>query len=278
MPKNDIISLIKLIKNFGIAADESTLYAILPSKMAKNDFANALKELESSGKIKRIDDRLFLEKHSDKQKSSKIARRLFQRNIKYLKWCGRLPWLRFISLTGTNAYEHCQENDDIDLFVISAPNRLWILYIMIVILTKLINRRPLFCFNYLIDENNLSTPQKTYHNAIQLYMMKPLLNADYKRKLFNTNAWIKEYLPNAQDNFRVEEFYRLRKDFTRGKGFLKALDWINIYIYKKYKARLAKNFPASLNRGMLLSKGIAKLHINDKSTMYDDYMNYEKNN
>lgn len=273
MPQDDIIAVIELIQNFGIAADENILYAILPSKTTKKDFSDALQRLEKSGKIKRIADRLFLDKHLEKQKSKKIARSLFQKNNTYLKLCSRLPWVRFISLTGTNAYEFCHENDDIDLFVISAPNRLWILYVLIVIVTKTINRRPLFCFNYLIDENNLSTPQKTYHNAIQLYMMKPLLNANYKKQLLKINTWIKDYLPNAEDGFLIEEFYRLRPDFKRANGFLKPLDWLNAYIFNKYKTRLSRKFPASLNRGMHLSNGIAKLHMRDKSALYDNYMN-----
>ena len=155
MSKDAIISIINLIQNSGSAVRESDLLALLPQRINEKDFYIELNTLERAGQLLRMDNLVLKDKQSLHQRNQAISRKIFRDNYAYLKLFSYLPWIRFISLTGSNAFESCYTNDDIDLFVICAADRLWIVYIMIVILSKILGKRPFFCFNYLIDEQEM---------------------------------------------------------------------------------------------------------------------------
>jgi hypothetical protein len=274
MPKDAILTIINLIQNSGSAVKESDLYALLPREMSRKDFGTRLAELEKTGDLYRDNNLVLKDKESVHERNRSISRKIFSENSKYLKLFARLPWVRYMSLTGSNAFESCYKDDDIDLFVICAADRLWLVYIMIVVLSKLFGKRPFFCFNFLIDENNMAFGQQSYHNAVQIFMMKPLFNAAYKRALYEKNPWIKDFLPNISLSFEVDDFYRLRHDFTGRKTFSSWFTKMNNSLYEKYKYRLTQKYPHAINKGIILGKGYAKLHQNDKSHMYDDMMAY----
>lgn len=274
MSPNNILSIIDLIQNSGSSLTELQLYALLPEKIEKTNFYQELALLENSGEIIRSGNMIFRKSHRDNTDKKGISRTLYNTHKRYLKIFSYLPWMRFIGLTGSNAFESCHEKDDIDLFVISAAHRLWIVYVMIVILSKLLKKRPLFCFNYLIDENSISFEQHSYHNAVQIYMMKPLFNGHYKKQIYKNNPWIKNYLPNIAYSYDVDSFYRLSSDFKPRRTFLKIFARINDYIFDKYYKRLSGKYPHSIGKGILLEKGVAKLHQNDKSHVYDELMKY----
>jgi hypothetical protein len=275
MSKDALMTIINLIQNSGSAVRESDLLALLPKQINEKDFYLELSKLEQSGELLRMDNLVVKDKKSVHQRNRSISRKIFSDNYTSLRLFSFLPWVRFISLTGSNAFESCYMDDDIDLFVICAADRLWIVYIMIVILSKLLGKRPFFCFNYLIDEQDMAFSQQSYHNAVQIYMMKPLFNDYYKQELYKQNPWIKKYLPNSNESYLLDSFYRLRRDFKSRKAFFPLFAKINNWIYQKYKTRLTQKYPQSINKGILLGKGHAKLHQNDKSHMYDSMMAYE---
>jgi hypothetical protein len=275
MNKNDILTIINMVGNSGSALNAYQLKALIPQRISNKEFSDILGKLESSGEIFRLNDLIFKEKNFLLQRNKEISRQIFKDNFRSLKIFSFLPWVRFISLTGSNAFESCHGKDDIDLFVITAARRLWIVYLMIVVLSKLLKKRPFFCFNYLIDEENIALTKKSYHNAVQIYMMKPLFNSNYKNTMYLKNQWVDDYLPNIEKKYDVEEFYRLRDDFKGRKSYFRLFDLLNTLIYKKYKARLSAKFPRSINKGILLGSGVAKLHLNDKSHIYDDMMQYK---
>jgi len=275
MSKNAILNIIELIRNSGSAVKETDLYALLPEQLTKDDFEKELSELEAAGKLQRLDDLVLKERKKIHDENKAISRKLFKDNYSYLRIFSFLPWVRFISLTGSNAFESCAKDDDIDLFVITAADRLWLVYVLIVVLSKLLGKRPFFCFNYLIDEKNLSIDRQSYHNAVQIYMMKPLFNNNYKEELYKHNQWIKDYLPNIAESNTLDDFYRLRSDFNSRKIRSALITKFNDWIFGKYQARLTQKYPAAINKGILLGKGYAKLHQNDKSHMYDKMMTYE---
>ncbi len=272
MQKNPVLSMITLIQNYGSAISEEDLHALFPQKIKNERLKDELETLELSGAVVREKNLVFKDRENGYERNRTISRKMYDESRGPLKLFSYLPWVRFISLTGSNAFESCHEKDDIDLFVICAPDRLWIVYVMIVLLSKALGKRPFFCFNYLIDENNIAMSQKSYHNAVQLYMMKPLFNGRYKQRLFSENPWIERFMPNVKVNDEVEEFYRLRGDFKSRPTFYAPLNWLNSLIYKKYRRRIVRMFPEAINKGILLGRGMAKLHHNDKSTMYDEML------
>lgn len=266
-----IFSVLSIVGKFGSALNEECLRAILPQEIKTNDLRIHLDSLESSGKIFRK-NKLISPRNGNNHfgLNKQLSRELFDANRRYLTLFARIPWVRYMALTGSNAFESCHKNDDIDLFVICAPKRLWIVYLMMAILGKIINKRPFFCINYLVDEENLKLPHKDYYNAVQFFKMKPLFNSIKKQILYDQNKWIADELPNLSSVSATDEFYRLRKDFISRNPKNKILSWINSKIFNFYKKRWTSKYPLQINKSILINEGLAKLHRIDHSTIYNE--------
>lgn len=91
-------------------------------------------------------------------------------------------------MTGANAFESCADQDDIDLFLVTRKNRLWISYVLLVLYSKLIRKRHILCINYLVDEKNLCATRQDYYTAVQIIQMVPLLNHEFAQKFWPATA------------------------------------------------------------------------------------------
>lgn len=117
-----------------------------------------------------------------------------------------VPFIRTVAVTGSVAYGSADMWDDIDLFIITNRNRLWLSALMTLILVrlvKLLGLRPshlaLFCLSYVHDENGFaSESQKNQTNPLfarELLKAKPVAGQDEYRRLLETNDWVGSFYP-----------------------------------------------------------------------------------
>lgn len=273
MHRNEILATIRIAHHFNSAFNREQLYRYLRVKMDRHNFNAILDGFIRDKTISEIDDLLFSEKLEDiciqKKEWSKA---LFAENRKYLLLISSIPWVKYIGLTGANSFESCNQKDDIDLFIITSPNRLWICYLMLVLLTKLIGKRKTLCINFLIDENNLEIQEKNYFTAVQIAQMMPVYDMGFHNRLISQNRWIYEILPNARLNSEPDSFYLLRNGNGNKNGkrrSIKTYSNINRKIYYRYSIRLKKKFPESFGKGIILGEGMAKLNRIDNNDIYE---------
>jgi hypothetical protein len=205
-------------------------------------------------------------------KKKNWSKALFRKNIRYLQILSKMPWIKYIGLTGANSFESCNEEDDIDLFIITSSNRLWLCYLTIVLFSKIVRKREILCVNYLIDEDNLEIPDEKYFTAVQIVQMKPVYNNGHHEKLISENPWIFKILPNAKPMGNRNGFYSLNEVNnidTENRFSSKMLSRINRKIFKLYAERLKKKFPEAFGNGILLSEGMAKLNRIDNNDIYE---------
>jgi hypothetical protein len=270
--RNEILATINIAHHFGSAFTEDQVYGLLRQEIDRNTYQSVIDELLEENVIFNKNRCLHLkEVESIESERKKWSRDLFKKNKKYLRLICQIPWIKFLGLTGANAFESCSQDDDIDLFVITSKNRLWLCYLTLVVLSKFIGKRGCFCINFLVDENNLEIREKNYFTAVQIVQMKTLNNDEFHRKLVNNNKWIFKILPNAGVNFQKNGFYLLSKNGTRNRrtGSSQLLTKLNKKIYLKYSRRLMKKFPDSFGSGIVLSEGYAKLNRIDNQHIYD---------
>ncbi len=140
------------------------------------------------------------EKYSEEK--VKIARRI----AKLLKF---IPFVKLVGLTGAVAAGNADEDDDIDLLIITSGNLLWTTRLLVTLSVDLmgLRRRPddkkvknKICLNMFIDENYLAIgkDERDLFTAYEITQMKPLFekNQIYKR-FIKANDWVGKYLPNA---------------------------------------------------------------------------------
>lgn len=272
--QEEILATIRLAHFFESAFTEEQVYRFSRSKMTYSVFLRNLEELEAAGKLYRVDKLLFCQGYEEThRKKQEWSRGLFRKHRKILWLLVRMPWVKFMALTGANAFESCCEQDDIDLFLITQADRLWLCYLLIVVITKLLGKRPLLCLNYAVDENHLYVPEENYYTAVQIIQMLPLVESPLSREMVRQNSWIFNFLPNANRELPTETHYLLKRKQSRSNRSTITFGWLkrlNRRIYRMYARRLAKKFPAQFGKGIMLSEGRAKLNRVDHQHIYGD--------
>jgi predicted nucleotidyltransferase len=223
--------------------------------ISNDQFTNELKKLRENkrvgykrgyyfltGKEKTVGLRLKREKFS--KKKIKIAK-------KVAKILGKTPWVKMIGISGALAMNNCDEDDDIDLMVITAENKLWTTRFLCVVILELlgVRRRPSdrgfrdkVCLNMLIDETALELgrekpasakgfgeARRNLYTAHEIAQMKMIFDRDntYKRFLI-ANKWVRKYLPNA---IKTKNLIRQLADKSQ-KNRRACCDFIENFIYQ----------------------------------------------
>lgn len=145
----------------------------------------------------------------------------------YTRFLSFFPQIKLVGLSGSMAMMNAKEEDDIDLFIITAKNRLFTGRFIAILLAKLllihrgyqdtsevrkskgINIRRLknsfhykdkVCLNLFFDESNLEVKdfKKTEFVGHEILQMKPIIDKDetYARFL-KANQWVFRLFPNA---------------------------------------------------------------------------------
>ncbi|MFH0773783.1 MAG: hypothetical protein V1922_05745 [bacterium] len=122
---------------------------------------------------------------------------------RYIQMLETLPFVRFIGITGASAVEGLQQNDDLDLCIVTQHNLLWTTRFFAIVCAKLlrIHRRKEICLNLFFDESHLALPKKKNNSYIahELLQMRSVVDKDnvYERFL-EENRWIYTYFPNTK--------------------------------------------------------------------------------
>lgn len=164
-----------------------------------------LSQLVESGQISEYSNYYSLESAAEKllkRKEGEARYAALQHRI--MKTCKRLryfPFIEFVGLSGSLAKGYASETADIDLFIVTRENRLWICRTLLHLFKKLSflkHSQHWYCMNYFVDEKALLIEEQNYFTAIELATLKPLLdkNGVYHRLLSENQNWIIRELPN----------------------------------------------------------------------------------
>lgn len=272
MSKSLILKTIRLANFFESAFTKRQVFEYLPDSMSETEFHYSLLQLEIENEILIENEYVFENSgQTNCHEKRRWSQSIFKKNKKYISLISFLPWIKFIGLTGANAFESCKKTDDVDMFIVTQKNRLWLTYIFIVILSKLLGKRNILCVNYLVDTENLKINQKSYYNAVQLIQMKSIFNADYKEKIINNNKWIFDFIPNARYEKTCDSFY-LVNIFSRNDSNINSsiLSKIDNKIFKLYSDHLKAKYNHLFGKSLVADRGIAKLHRQDNHKIYSD--------
>ena len=273
MPRSQILATINLAHHFRSAFSVDQVYHYLKIPLARHEFDAQLASLIDAKTVYRVDDILFTEDLVESYRQKRDwSRQIFRHHRRYLRMVVRTPWVRFVALTGANAFESCAHRDDLDLFLITKRNRLWLTYLTLVIFSKLSRKRDTLCINYLIDENNLYIDQQDYYTAVQIMQMIPVLDSPLGQALVAKNPWVFQHLPNARREIGGNQFYRLqdrRQSSPEHQGSWKTVTRLNQLVFRQYAQRLQRKYPAVMGKGIVLAEGLAKLNRVDHHDMYE---------
>jgi glycosyltransferase involved in cell wall biosynthesis len=176
--------------------------------------------------------------------------------INLLEFLNKIPFISLIAFSGGTAIYGLKNHDDIDLFIITKPYALYLVYFIIHLYSLLFNSRKKLCANFLIDETNLEiNNMHDFYTAHQIITLNAFRNERMLNYFIARNSWINNYFPN----FRI--INENCKKSGRGFIFLKPVNWTLMSLYKFiYRKKLADLGPTG---SMVLKKNFLKLHSND---------------
>ena len=117
---------------------------------------------------------------------------------RYGAWIARLPFVRLVAVTGALAMNNARAGDDIDLFILAQPGRLWLCRLLVLGVVKLAARRGhTLCPNFLLSTGRLRLSERNLFTAHEVVQMVPLEPSPWYRAFIDANCWVADFLPSA---------------------------------------------------------------------------------
>lgn len=112
----------------------------------------------------------------------------------------KFPFIKQVYISGSLSKGVYQEDDDIDYFLISSKNRIWIskFFLKLYKFIFLKNSYKEFCINYFISEDQLEIKEKNLYTATEIVTLLPIMESRAFSKMYAENHWVKDYFPNYE--------------------------------------------------------------------------------
>jgi hypothetical protein len=179
--------------------------------------------------------------------------------------------VRGIAISGSLSKGVMHDDGDIDYFIITAPERLWICRSILILFKKvfLLNSKKYFCVNYFVDENNLKIIDENIFTAIEINYLLPVFNEPLIQKLKVENEWAKSYFPYFSHPIQLDLDSSKKKKY-KGIELLfnnKLANYFDLWLMKLTFKRWRKKFShfkeAKFELTMRTNRGISKHHPQD---------------
>lgn len=242
---------------FSFALTENEIAKRLPKApkelpFSRKKVSQSLKKLVNQGLV-RSDNQYFYLQERDLANRKARAQFIVEKQNKtaeFVQFAKKIPFIKAIVLTGSTAINNAKKNDDLDFMLICQKNTLWLSRFLLILLTKLKNKRPdqkkdnAWCFNILLDENDLTLDEnrRSLYEAYEVLQMIFVFDRDhYQENFFNANEWLKNYL-FFYDNFKFATY-----DKTMSFSLLNQFFF---YLQKQYRLIMfgKENFSLSLSQ------------------------------
>lgn len=205
--------------------------------------------------------------------------------VRFIRW---IPGLRMVAVSNSLAMYATHKHSDIDLFIITAPRRLWLVRTVVLLTAGLLwvrtkpgNEAGRFCFPFFMTEKNLSLKEIAIENDLYLAYwirtLKPIYNQSYVYGRFmevnrafcettlqsrtSEEEWTNLLRENRTFLIPVRRHEYLRKLWVFLSPILSLKNAILGYVSKKL---ITQKIPAGESEGIIVNDDMAKLHWNDR--------------
>lgn len=206
------------IFDFPLTKEEVWKFAI--GQSAKKDFEQFLSNppayiKEAHGYFYLAERKNIIRKRPERQKASKRKLLIAQKASALL---AKIPTIQCIGISGGLSLLNADTKDDIDFFIITKKNTIWITRFFVALLLELFGKRrkrgkskatDSICVNMYLTEDNLAF-SKTWRDlylAHEVIQVMPLFSrGNTYEKFVSANAWVGDFLPNALDRETTQNY------------------------------------------------------------------------
>jgi len=206
--KENILATLAYFDMFSYPLTGAEIYSFLKKSPDYDLFDDALTCLLNNGAVYCFDkfytlknDRYLIIRRIE---GNKKAEKLMKIAWKVGDLLIRFPFVRGIAISGSLSKNYADDYSDVDLFIVTEKNRLWIARTLMHCfkkLTFLFSKEHFFCMNYYIDEEQLEISEKNIYTAIEICTLIPLQGDVVFENFFAANMWTRQFLPNK--NMRI---------------------------------------------------------------------------
>lgn len=245
---NDVLKTLLYFDAFSypISATEIEQY----SKFSSNEIQAELDALVNKNIIYSFDEFYSISKNKKlitrRKKGNENAKKILNKAIKMSAFISQFPFIEGVFLSGSLSKGYFGENDDIDYFIVTSPNRLWLARTLLIAFKKifLLNSRKYFCINYLMSTNSLEIAEKNRFTATEFATLIPMSGNGIYCDLKKNNSWVLDYFPNYTDQNKNSSAIK-NNIFKRSLEFIfkgKLGKWLDNYFMKMTKNRQQRKF------------------------------------
>ena len=188
---------------FNYPLKKREIFIFLGHADTDHEFESALNLLVEESAIFKIGE--FYSLHNNfslserRLKGNEKASQMLVKANKAASLISRFPYVRGVAVSGSLSKNFADENADIDFFIVTATNRLWIARSFLHLFKKitfLFNMQHFFCMNYFIDESEPEIIEKNIYTATEIATLMPLRGSKSFEKFYSSNSWTTNFLPN----------------------------------------------------------------------------------
>jgi hypothetical protein len=143
----------------------------------------------------RDDSRLHARRIEGNRKAEEYKKKALCRS----KLIYKFPFVRAVMISGSLSKNYADDKTDIDFFIVTAPDRMWIARTFLVLFKRIFffNSHKYFCVNYFVDEDHLEIEEKNVFTATELSTLMPVIGSAWYHKLLQNNSWIQGFFPHV---------------------------------------------------------------------------------
>jgi hypothetical protein len=115
------------------------------------------------------------------------------------KFC---PWLRLVAISGSASYGRSRAADDVDFFIVTRENRLWITLLFAMLFAKGLRVKdpslPVLCLNRMVEEPHSEAAFRATREPLfarEALNLRVLVGDAYYRRLLESASWMEQIFP-----------------------------------------------------------------------------------
>ena len=139
------------------------------------------------------------ETNAERRKEGNLLASKMLRRAKWIsRFIGSFPFVRGVCLSGSISKNFMTHEADIDYFIITRPERLWVARTILVMFKKifLLNSHKYFCVNYFVDTEHLEIEEQNRFTATEVAFLIPTYGAQEYLNFCEANPWARKIFPN----------------------------------------------------------------------------------
>lgn len=123
------------------------------------------------------------------------AKKIIKKAHQKAKFIAKFPYVQAVGISGSLSKGYYDNRSDIDFFVVTKPNKLWICRTLLMLYKKifLLNSRKYFCVNYFVSANQMEIEEKNRFTATELKTLIPLQGRAVFEEFYQKNDWVYSY-------------------------------------------------------------------------------------